>query len=328
MEIYRDERELVWFQIQPQTVSTLYKKYIRPSLLFREIMPGYFSIPVMVESGIFPLELIEKLEKTYMSLFRKDLLAIRLGKNFPVFSQERAKGPTTLKHLLKGFGHSFLIACCQCKTIVQLSRRSFTVDHLYGRLIRPSEGEGLGKEKPESIGYCSITKEFLCSTCELVFNCRHCNNTIRGSERFSGSGMCTRCFHKPNPQIQRCQRNHKSRPFYTQLRACSLCNTPVCERHFIYLEVEYYTFCLVCLTHGYTEGIVLDDPIAVEKYVGLTWADFRQHPLTMDGKIKYQTGGDYLDAFKKLPNQLILPEQQTKRITTRVLYGQGYPIQL
>lgn len=319
LELYRDERESVGFQIQPLTISTLYKKYIRPSLLFREVMPAYFSISVMVESGNFPLELIEKLEKIYMSLFRKDLLAIRLGKNFPVFSQESVKKPTALRHLLKGFGHSFLITCCQCKTIIQLSKHSFTVDHLYQRLNQPIEGE-----EPKSIGYCSITKEFLCSTCESVFNCRHCKNTIRKSERFPDSGICTPCFHKPMDPIQRCRRNHKSHPFYTQLRACSLCTTPVCERHFIYMELEDYTFCLVCLTHGYTEGIVLDDPIAVEKYVGLTWVGFRQHPLTMDGKIKYQTGGDYLNAFKKLPNQPIQPEQQTKRITSRVRLDENY----
>lgn len=76
-------------------------------------------------------------------------------------------------------------------------------------------------------------------------------------------------------------------------------------------------FCLGCLSHGYSEGIVLTDSNAMEQYTFLTLSDFERHPLPMERKQKYEFALDYLDAFRKLTNQPNLEEPRDKK---KVIY--------
>lgn len=138
MEVYRDERELVWASIDPLTISVIYEKYIRPSLVFREVMPAYFSIRLLGDSGNLPLELVGRLEKLYLSLFGKEFRWIPLGRDLPIFHESRK--PTRLG-LFLDLRRSFLVTCQQCRTTVQVSKDSCSVDSLYKRIRGDSKGE-------------------------------------------------------------------------------------------------------------------------------------------------------------------------------------------
>lgn len=258
VEIYRDEREDAWYTITPKTMEILYQKYIRPSLFFEEVMPAYFAIDQFLPMEIFHDDLVNLVKKTYLSLFRKEFMYIPLGKNFPnTFSI--GKSPTFLGHLLKGFSKTFLITCNQCLVIFSVSRYACPLDKLYTGVRTPELIAGEHSERSNSIGYCSVTREYYCDKCQLIRSCRSCKRTVGKNKFFSVSRKCVDCFHRPFPPIQRCLRDHSDKEIYTSVAHCLLCAEWVCNIHAIYLEKEEKTVCIDCVKYGYMMGIIYGD---------------------------------------------------------------------
>ena len=304
VEIYRDEREDVWHTITPKTIEILYQKYIRPSLFFQEVTPAYFAIEKLLPTEIFDKGLVNVVKKTYISLFRKEFMYIPLGKNFPN-TFNTGESPTLLGHLFKNFHQTFIITCHQCLVIFSVSRYACPLDNLY-RSINQRQTSG---SDYNSIGYCSVIKEYYCGKCQPIRDCRSCKRTVGKNKFFFGSRKCADCFHRPFPPIQRCTKNHSQSEIYTRVSHCSLCTDWVCNFHAVHLEKEDKTICIDCVKYGYEMGIIYGDKKAIDEYLLLTKNEIRITPITLDDKVCINDLFEYIEAYKKLPQRPLRVER-------------------
>lgn len=318
MEICRDSREEVWYRTDKRTLGLLYEKYIRPSLVFQEIMPGYFALEVeLTLCSEFGEDLINLIKKTYMSLFRKEILSIPLGRDFPVVFIE-GKCPKLLGHLARGFQRNFLISCQQCHTIFPIERRIFSIESLYQKMVeidRPMYDHEERDQNKLSIGFCTKRKDYICSKCQPIVNCSSCKNTFGKDMVLPGSKQCTQCFHRPSPPLLRCSHKNHQRKNYEILRECCLCQDLVCEFDSIFLQYDKKTFCLLCLRHGYGFDIILDCEESVNTYVMLTWSNYEKRPLSREGKECIKLVSLYIEAFRKIPSRE--KREREPRVTSR-----------
>ena len=148
------------------------------------------------------------------------------------------------------------IECSECSKKVEVG--GYIEDYLY----KSSDVNPIFRAmKQREIGYCGVTKKFLCLSCDIVYQCEVCSGTVRKQKLLPG-GKCTQCLHTINPKRKKrcvCSAHRSFSEKYTRLYHCSLCSNTVCNLDSVPVKGGQWILCLSCLFRPTRHGIYFDN---------------------------------------------------------------------